>query len=83
MMVISTDYNSNDQLNIVSCNYMCVCIRMYVNIALFYNIDNAHHLQLRAITQNVNKQVVSSENESRSPTTENVIQSVVHKLRID
>ena len=59
---------------------MYVCICMYVNIPLFYNIDNAHHLQLRAITQNVNKQVISSENKSRSPTTENTIQSIVHKL---
>ena len=61
--------------------HVCRCT-LYVNIALLCNIGNAHHLQLRDITQNVNKQVVSSENKSRSLTTENVIglQSIVHKL---
>ena len=55
---------------------MCI----YVNIVLFYNIGNVHHLQLRDITQNISKQVVTSESKNRSLTAETVIQSIVNKL---
>ena len=55
---------------------MCI----YVNIVLFYNIGNVHHLQLRDSTQNISKQVVRSESKNRPLTAETVIQIIVNKL---